>query len=324
VVKSSRINKPENMQKKFFLNLLKILFTLALLTILLTQINFSQLNDIIHQFSGKYIFLVIILTWLALWVNAVKWQLLLPEYKVLTLFRFNLIAIYYSLILPGQFLGELAKAYYLGKGKQDAEKIAASIIVDKLTGLIGILLIGLFGIHVTSQNLPPILNGSFQGIALLLILALLSAKILAIPSKQILHHWLPVRFQRIGQQLENLLDAWLIYLKMPKLLLNSILLGSIFQLMCVAIVTTLAVALNLPISWIDMCWVFSVVSLAVFLPLTIAGIGIREGAFVGTLSLLNIPLEQGLALSLSVFGLNLLTALIGGLIELNPLKVPTK
>jgi hypothetical protein len=167
------------------------------------------------------------------------------------------------------------------------------------------------------QSLPTILNVSFQIIALCLILGLLSVKILLVLLVQLKR---VSRFQQTSSSLNRLFDAWLIYLKMPRLLLNSVLLGSFFQLMCVAIVAVLANGLGLSVSWVDWCWIFSVVSLAVFLPLTIAGIGIREGAFVGTLSLLDIPLEKGLALSFSLFGLNLLTALVGGLIELNRVK----
>jgi len=312
------------MSKKILFNVFKILFTIVLLTLLFIQVNFYQLIDIIEKFPAKYLFLAIIFTFLALLINAIKWHLLLPEYKVPTLFNLNLLAIFYSLVLPGQFLGEIAKAYYFGKGRTDAEKIAASIIVDKITGLIGILWVGLLGIYFTNQSLPSILNLFFPSLALFLILGLLSAKLFALPFQAMLYHWFPARFQRFGQQLENLLNAWLIYLHSPKLLFNSILLGGLFQLICVTIIMTLATGLNISINWIDLCWIFSIVSLAVFLPLTIAGIGIREGAFVGTLGLLNIPLEQGLALSLSVFGLNLLTALIGGLLSFYQFKISTQ
>ncbi len=305
------------MQRNVLFSIFKIVLTFALLTGLFIHVDFSQLLNVFSQFRANTLFLVIILTYLALFVNAVKWHLLLPEYKIATLFNFNLVAVYYSLILPGQFLGELAKAYYFGRGKQDAEKIAASIVVDKITGFIGILFVGLFGIHTTVQSLPTILNVSFQIIALCLILGLLSVKILLVLLVQLKR---VSRFQQTSSSLNRLFDAWLIYLKMPRLLLNSVLLGSFFQLMCVAIVAVLANGLGLSVSWVDWCWIFSVVSLAVFLPLTIAGIGIREGAFVGTLSLLDIPLEKGLALSFSLFGLNLLTALVGGLIELNRVK----
>lgn len=312
------------MSKKILLNVFKILFTIALLTLLFIQVDFSQLIDLGQKFSVKYLFLAMLLTFLALLINAIKWHLLLPEYKISILFNLNLLAIFYSLVLPGQFLGEIAKAYYFGKGKSDAERIAASVIVDKITGLIGILWVGLLGIYFTNQSLPSILNLFFPSLALFLILGLLSAKLFVLPFQAMLYHWFPARFQRFGQSLENLLNAWLIYLHSPKLLFNSILLGSLFQFICVMIIMTLAIGLDISINWIDLCWVFSIVSLAVFLPLTIAGIGIREGAFVGTLSLLNIPLEQGLALSLSVFGLNLLTALIGGLLSFYQLKVSTQ
>jgi uncharacterized protein (TIRG00374 family) len=289
------------------------------LIILFIQSDLFQLYYTISKLSIWYISLAFLLVILSFIINAFKWYLLLTQYKIITLFHLNLVATYYSILLPGQLFGEIVKAYRLGKGKPDAEQIAASIAIDKITGILGNMLVGLFGLYATSQILPSILVWMLSLAIIILIIILLTAQLLAMPLKHGFHyliHLVP-RIQPIMQQLENLLSAWLEYCKKPWLLLGSILLGIIFQLFNIGITLILAINLNINISWIDFCWIITIVSLALFLPLTIAGIGVREGAYVGTLTLLGVSTEQALALSFSVFGLNLATAIFGGLIELN-------
>lgn len=295
---------------------IKFFVTLSLLIGLLIQSNLSQLVETLRQVSWPALVLAGLLVYGALIVNALKWHLLLKHYRVFELFKLNLIATYYSTLLPGQIFGEVVKAYRLGRGQQDAEMIAASVAVDKMTGLIGVLLVGLGGLYMTSSVHSSILMWIFLALTFLLTLLLFFAQLLEMPLKVLLSK----RFSRVMTSVEHLLSAWRTYLQSPQVLFSSLVLGIIFQLLCVGIVKVLAQSLHIPLAWNDACWIFAVVSLAVFLPLSLAGIGIREGAFVGTLHLLGISSGQALALSFSLFSFNLLTALIGGLIELQSLR----
>jgi len=55
-------------------------------------------------------------------------------YSFARLMSASLIAQIYSMILPGQIAGDIAKAYDIGKGRDNPELIVASVLVDKLTG----------------------------------------------------------------------------------------------------------------------------------------------------------------------------------------------
>lgn len=65
----------------------------------------------------------------------------------------------------------------------------------------------------------------------------------------------------------------------------------------------IAAEVGIELKMADWLWIFAVVSLAVLLPLSIGGIGIREGAFVGGLGYLNFSGKLALALSLAIFTL---------------------
>jgi uncharacterized membrane protein YbhN (UPF0104 family) len=78
----------------------------------------------------------------------------------------------------------------------------------------------------------------------------------------------------------------------------------------------LAKAIGINISYYDWCWVFGVISIVVLLPVTIGGVGLREGGFVLLLGYFGVQNDKALALSLSIFGLQITGALIGGAIDL--------
>jgi uncharacterized membrane protein YbhN (UPF0104 family) len=107
------------------------------------------------------------------------------------------------------------------------------------------------------------------------------------------------------------------YARAPGPLVRAILLGLLFQAANVATVTVFATELGIPLDAFDLALVFSVVSLVVLLPLSIAGLGIREGTFAAILGLYGVGVSTSVALSLAVFSLQLLSACVGAVVDLH-------
>jgi uncharacterized membrane protein YbhN (UPF0104 family) len=105
------------------------------------------------------------------------------------------------------------------------------------------------------------------------------------------------------------------YLARPGLMIASVLLGIAYQLVCITVMRIAAPSFGIDVQFADWLWTFAIVSAAVLLPLSVAGIGIREGAYVAVLGLLHVPAASALALSLTVFATQLVAALCGGLTE---------
>lgn len=108
---------------------LKLAFSCILLCFFLWKNDLVQIMEILFSISFFSIIFSISVYFFALLINTFKWHQLVPGYTVKQLFLLTLVCQYYSIILPGQLAGEVVKAYKLGKGKQDAEKIAASVIM---------------------------------------------------------------------------------------------------------------------------------------------------------------------------------------------------
>jgi uncharacterized protein (TIRG00374 family) len=83
-----------------------------------------------------------------------------------------------------------------------------------------------------------------------------------------------------------------------------------------ASVMALAWSLDVRIAWLDALWINVLAYLAILLPISVAGLGVRELAVIVALTPLGVPKEEALALSVLMFSATLLNALIGGVVQL--------
>jgi glycosyltransferase 2 family protein len=245
-------------------------------------------------------------------VASYKWKLLLPQHSWLELLKLNFIGQYYSTLFPGQIAGEIVKTYRIGRGRQDAEQIAASVIIDRITGLLGLLGVAIAGVIFSRSRLDRRVIWTLVLLATLLLLALSCLK---------LRWWSDLlrsftnRSERFGAPVGRMMDAWRRYLDQPGLLFVSIVLGASFQFIAVLINIQFARELGIRVDVADWCWVFGVISVVTMLPFTVGGLGLREGSFVGSLALLGVAPEKAMALSFAIFGLLLAGAAVGGVLE---------
>jgi uncharacterized membrane protein YbhN (UPF0104 family) len=210
-----------------------------------------------------------------------RWKLLLPDkFKITKLFSLYMIGAFFSSFLPGVVGGDAVKAYYLNK---DAKKISltlASIFMDRYIGYVGLIIIGAlafpfvlgyFGESVYRWTLPFIfvffIIGSFLFFGL----------------------QLGKRFRVISEFYE-----YFSLLKTKKhIVISALMLAFIIQLMNYLIVIILASGMGEKIPLL--------VLFAFLLPISIAGLGVREGSFVLLLGLIGVEPEVSTSLSLAWF-----------------------
>jgi uncharacterized membrane protein YbhN (UPF0104 family) len=130
------------------------------------------------------------------------------------------------------------------------------------------------------------------------------------------------RVSNLTRRLGFFFEAWHRYLFRPATLAASIAVGIAFQALNAIVLWLIGAVLGLGLPFAEWSWVLTLVSLAVVLPLTIGGIGIREGAFVGVLGVLGIRDDLALSVSLIVFGLQLLGAALGAILEVVGVRRP--
>lgn len=292
----------------------------ALLGWLFLRVDRTALGHLLAGQSLWVLLLASALAFAALVVGTLKWWILLPGEAFLRLLRLNMTANFYALVVPGQVGAEAIKAYQLGRGRTDAEAIAASVVLDKITGLLSLLaLCGIGALYsalplgeVSRLSLAALFTASataLVGLRFRVLRAFVVGNLEFLRSK-----WAAIA--GVGGRIILFVEAWSDYLHKPALIAASLATGLLQQAIFILMVVILSPQVGFELPVFEWCWIFGLASASTILPVTIGGLGVREGVFVGLLASVSIPAEQALALSLTIFAIQVLFGLIGGALEL--------
>lgn len=299
-------------------NALKAAFGALVVALLLWRVDLHGVRVALASYRWPWL-VATVLVFAASWaLAAARWKLFVRESRYARLLELTLIGQFYALVFPGQIAGEVVKAYRLAKGNADAERLAATVLLDRILGLIALLLVASVGLLLSRNRLPEGLGWFFAGLTLVLVCSLVGLRLDAIHRAvgAVIRRLELTRLRKPAASLHRAVDAWRGFSTEPLRLAASLALGVLFQLLGVAGFAILAANLGIVVSGADWAWIYGVVSLAILLPVSIGGIGLREGALVGCLGFLGISPERALALSFGVFGLTLVGAVSGGILEM--------
>ena len=280
-----------------------------------TDINFADLGAEFRQVRWGFVVLGFGVWLLTMLVGAVRWKLLLdvvvPGKRVLPLFALNLIGVFYAQFLPGLVGGELAKGYYLARDDEQKVRLMSSAIVDRL---LGIAVNGAVGL--TALLTSPLLLTTFGLERRLLWLLLAGLAVGALVGLGVLRY-----IERFEARLPGFVSAVYDPLKLyarhvPALLAASG--ASLAYFLCWALAFwALAASTQIAqLGYLTMVLLVALVNVVQFLPISINGAGVREGAVVLMLSAYGIGEARALAFALLVPLMNISVALLGGLLVL--------
>jgi hypothetical protein len=214
----------------------------------------------------------------------------------------NLSGLFYSFLIPSALSSDAWRALRLYPSQKNLPALGMSILVDRLTGLVvfgGVLGLAWF---VYPQNWPfQLASGQLLVPLFLLLLGGGGGLALAYLFPQTLRPYWDL--------------AWALRHQGPALLwvtASSALVHALVSAMIYILALSFGVELNF-----FACWLLTeLLTLAEFLPISVGGLGIREGLYVWMLVPLGLSAEQATVLSLAQFALMLLFSLWGGALEL--------
>lgn len=302
--------------------LVRGLGTAALLGLLFWLVDIEQTASALSALSTRTILLVLATSIVSWMIAIIKWKILLWKIPAREITRFHFIGMLYNQILPGQIAGEAVKAIRLAKGREDVSRVAASVLVDRLTGLVGLGIVAGAGLLMSSLHVAQLrmIGGLIFASTLLFTVLLFASRVpwLTNVAKRMVARMEPWT-NAIGaaaRAFHRFLDAWQSYVRNPWLVIASIVLGILFQATGALSVKLLANGLGIEISLADCAWILGIVSVAILLPISLGGLGVRELGFVAILGLIGVAPAQALSLAVACSAITLLGALIGLIIEL--------
>ncbi len=289
--------------------MLRIAFTCIVLAVLALSFDWRTAWQQAEFHSGWFVAALAVYV-LSQVMSAVRWHGLLlagrMAYPLSQVARRYFEGVFFNLCLPTAIGGDVWKAYSLGESAKRRLVIGASVLVDRLFGLAALLVI-LAGAVIYRNTASLLLMGLCSTVLVLLIpLAFTALRSIA---RVVETKARPGRMRSACEKLNSMDTSMAAQFR-------AFILSLGIQGANVVTVGLLCKATAFDVGWAMLCWVVPLTILMTLLPLSVGGVGIREGGFAVLLSGVASSPEAGVSLGFLWTVVMTLTSCVGGIVYL--------
>ncbi|MDE2059294.1 MAG: flippase-like domain-containing protein [candidate division NC10 bacterium] len=299
---------------------LKLIVSAALLALLLSRTDLQALGTLFRSLRVPIFFGSILLYLLAQLLSTVRWRCLLQAEKIhLPFWRLILLyleGMFFNLMLPTAIGGDLVRGYQISRLTERREASVASILVERLSGFAALAIIACIAIipayaYVSDPLIVWLTAGSAAGM-IALIASLLSDRLQALFFRLLLG----VGLGRFHDQVHRLYEAVQQYWTHRPALLLALGLSLVLQSLVITIFYLISQALNLSVPLRYFFLFIPLISVISMLPISVGGLGLREGSAVYLFTRVGLDSAGALSLSLLWFAVTVLCSGLGGIVFL--------
>lgn len=318
-------NAPALRAKKTAWTLAKLAIGLGLLAYLAQR---SPLHEIYAAFGDVRVATLAIAFALyiaSMWIAGLRWRILCTAYgahQKLPVRRFVALymqGLFYNTFLPGAIGGDLLRAHQVRATFDSPLRSYAAVLLERVFGFAALACLSAVALAIG-------LSGQQAGLAPLLVLCAVAvaatvAGALVLPRILRRLHALFGDRGKIGSLLGLL--ARTPDLTRPRLLVWAMLLSFGTQLVGVIAAYLITRDLSPRVGFQHCLAYIPLANIAAYFPMTVGGLGAREATFVALFARIGIPEAKSFATSLVFFGVQVMVALVGGVVQFFvPMEVP--
>lgn len=295
---------------------LRIVVSGLLLAYLIKLSAFTEIARAFSRIEPLYLLVFFLLYFLSVSLQALRWKVLLRAWDIsqpfATLFRWLITGLFLNNFLPGSLGGDAYRLYSGERATGKAEDIAATIFYERVLSYASLVTLGLLVLSIRADLASDWLFWLLLGGVFLTLTGITAVSTL--PAFGRFAESIVERFAIARKlRLNDWLHSFRFKVHHPGMLAGVFLISFLIQFSDVFSFRVVASAIQLPVKLTDLLLFIPLLYLAILLPLSVNGIGIRESVFVIFASLWSISSANAVAFSLTVFALNLAGSLIGGI-----------
>lgn len=253
-------------------------------------------------------------------ISALRWRAYLDALELHlpwgTLYRLYFVGTFFNAFLPTGIGGDAYKAVRIGQGMSSLAPAFASVFLDRFAGVMALALVGFSGALAELVSGDPDLQ--VAGLAAAIALAILASGVtLLLAGERLLGRGRLIRDEGIGGRLRRAVRAVHEAGRHPPAAARGYLYGLVFQGLVLTYHLSVARALEIDgVSAGAMAGIVVIASIATMIPLSINGLGFREGAYVWALGVFGVARLQATAFAALILVILLLTSAVGGIVYL--------
>jgi len=300
--------------------LARYVISISLLVFLLVMADLPEMYAVMKTAAVWPLAAAVILSLLQVLVGAYRWQVILSPKGIraplasLTCFYF--VGSFFNMFLPTVLGGDVVRGYELARYSRRATDSVATVLMERILGFLALFIICwvslIFGFRILEGTNILIIVGVVSAVFILLILLLLNARLMAkiLSLTGLIKRWnVEARLQETYKSLRSFTSS-------RGVLLKVFVISLLFQFVGIIYTFLLSQSIGLGVPFVYFLIAVPLIWFIMMLPISISGIGVREGAFVLFFTQMGVSIENALLLSLMFFALRVVIALVGGLIFL--------
>lgn len=301
--------------KKVISMLIKIGVSGVILYFLFRSINMAAFLKTVTSINPLLVALAALVFLACQCVSTYRWSVILKkdmDIPYRKLFSIYFIGMFFNNFLPTMVGGDIVKGYYLYKYSKRGDVSMASIFMDRYSGFTALMLIAAIALFlgyglIKGTGLPAflaLLIGGFVFASLIIWVSFLHGWVMVILSK--------IHFYGINEKIDTFYRILMSYRHDYAALWKIFLFSMLVQVGGIIGYYIIGTGLGMNLHPLYYFLFVPLTATIAMLPISLAGLGIREGAFVFLFTRAGATTEQALTLSLMWFVVTVIVSLIGG------------
>jgi uncharacterized protein (TIRG00374 family) len=304
------------MNRKQLFNVLKLLVSIGLLIYIFSTLDVMAFAQVLRQANPWWLLAALLVEMMNVGLRAWRWSILLKAIGVIVslveLITIYFIGFLFNNLLPSGLGGDAMRMVELNRHSQRSSDAVTSVVVDRFLGLSALQAIALVSLLFDWGAVPA-------GVAYFTVAIFLGGLVLGyLLINRRLYLALQNRFG-LFRRLTNIRFIGSLFESFQRYPLpalgRSYLVALLFNITLIARTAFIGIGLGAQVTVVQYAVLVPITSLVLLLPISMAGLGVREETYRQLFTEVGVPAETAVAMSLLVyfFG-NICTGLIGGVI----------
>jgi uncharacterized protein (TIRG00374 family) len=298
-------------------NSIRLITGAALMAFVIWWVGLDRVGAAFARIRPVWIVPIFVTAYLGLVISCLRWKAILAargiDISVHPLTFYYTIGYFFSSFLPSMFGGDIVRSYIFGKRIDSHVESFASVFMERLTGLAGLVGVAFVASVINYATLADagltlFMSAVFVGFVVFLLLLFNKPLIDRVGGL--------VKWKRLAKWRERFAafhDAIYSFRNYKKTVALALVYSVIFQFLTSVNTYIVCLALDLNVRLLDIMVVVPLILLICTLPLTPNSMGIWEASFAFFFSKLGVPEAGALSIGLVLRAKNVLVALIGGI-----------
>ncbi|MGP1272579.1 MAG: lysylphosphatidylglycerol synthase transmembrane domain-containing protein [Phycisphaerales bacterium] len=298
----------------------KLTVSVSLLVFVLSRADIGAVWNEIRSSRVSFLLLALLTPFGGYYFTSLRWKGLLRVAGVRVsqwpLFRASILAIFFNQLLPSTIGGDIARMYEAWRAGAPKAIAVSSLLIDRVIGIFALALLAVGAVpFVRAEFERPELVFGLVGVIAFGVTGVLAMVFAPVPAVlrlfRAIYGMLPGAASKIFRKLDTACEGY--RGNVPAFAL-ALLFSFAIQLNVVLMHWLIAVALDIPVGYDQLMFVVPIALIVMLAPISINGIGLREGIFAVLLAAYGVAQAEAVALALLSYAVFLVHGMLGGVV----------